>query len=183
MSVIIETSKGDIVVDVYVDECPKAATNFLKCVLRMLPLGRLCANCSCLQARHTCTQDCAVGAGCSRPAGLHAEEGMFAALTPPPLPRLPAGCASSSTTTTACSTMCSATSSRRAATPPTPARAASRCGACCTASRCACCGCGLAGPPSCLCAPIGVWVWECTALVGVPAAALLPCSWLPAVKV
>lgn len=31
MSVIIETSKGDIVVDVFVDECPKAATNFLKC--------------------------------------------------------------------------------------------------------------------------------------------------------
>lgn len=30
MSVIIETSKGDIVVDVFVDECPKAATNFLK---------------------------------------------------------------------------------------------------------------------------------------------------------
>ena len=31
MSVIIETSKGDIIVDLYVDYCPKAATNFLKC--------------------------------------------------------------------------------------------------------------------------------------------------------
>ena len=31
MSVIIETSKGDLVVDLYVDDCPKAATNFLKC--------------------------------------------------------------------------------------------------------------------------------------------------------
>lgn len=30
MSVIIETSKGDLVVDLYVDECPKAAVNFLK---------------------------------------------------------------------------------------------------------------------------------------------------------
>jgi peptidyl-prolyl cis-trans isomerase-like 4 len=30
MSVILETSKGDLVVDLYVDECPKAATNFLK---------------------------------------------------------------------------------------------------------------------------------------------------------
>ncbi|KAL6776790.1 CYN59 [Auxenochlorella protothecoides x Auxenochlorella symbiontica] len=30
MSVILETSKGDIVIDVFVDECPKAATNFLK---------------------------------------------------------------------------------------------------------------------------------------------------------
>ena len=33
MSVIIETSKGDLIVDLYVDDCPKAATNFLKCVL------------------------------------------------------------------------------------------------------------------------------------------------------
>lgn len=39
MSVIIETSKGDIVVDVYVDECPKAATNFLKCVLPVAAAG------------------------------------------------------------------------------------------------------------------------------------------------
>ena len=31
MSVIIETSKGDLVVDLFVDDCPKAATNFLKC--------------------------------------------------------------------------------------------------------------------------------------------------------
>ena len=30
MSVIIETSKGDLVVDLYVDDTPKAATNFLK---------------------------------------------------------------------------------------------------------------------------------------------------------
>ncbi|EFN52100.1 hypothetical protein CHLNCDRAFT_56335 [Chlorella variabilis] len=30
MSVIIETSKGDLVLDLYVDECPRAATNFLK---------------------------------------------------------------------------------------------------------------------------------------------------------
>jgi cyclophilin family peptidyl-prolyl cis-trans isomerase len=30
MSVIIETSKGDLIVDLYVEDCPKAATNFLK---------------------------------------------------------------------------------------------------------------------------------------------------------
>lgn len=30
MSVLLETSKGDIVIDLYVDDCPKAATNFLK---------------------------------------------------------------------------------------------------------------------------------------------------------
>lgn len=30
MSVILETSKGDIVIDLFVDECPKTCTNFLK---------------------------------------------------------------------------------------------------------------------------------------------------------
>jgi peptidyl-prolyl cis-trans isomerase-like 4 len=42
MSVLLETSKGDIVIDLYVDDCPKAATNFLKCArgprLRAAPL-------------------------------------------------------------------------------------------------------------------------------------------------
>jgi peptidyl-prolyl cis-trans isomerase-like 4 len=30
MSVILETSLGDIVLDLYVEDCPKACTNFLK---------------------------------------------------------------------------------------------------------------------------------------------------------
>ena len=30
MSVIIETSQGDLVIDLYVKTCPKACTNFLK---------------------------------------------------------------------------------------------------------------------------------------------------------
>lgn len=30
MSVLLETSKGDIVLDLYVDDCPKACLNFLK---------------------------------------------------------------------------------------------------------------------------------------------------------
>jgi hypothetical protein len=30
MSVILETSKGDIVLDLFVDECPKTVQNFLK---------------------------------------------------------------------------------------------------------------------------------------------------------
>lgn len=32
MSVILETSKGDIVLDLFVDECPKTVQNFLKYV-------------------------------------------------------------------------------------------------------------------------------------------------------
>lgn len=32
MSVILETSKGDIVVDLFVEECPRACQNFLKYV-------------------------------------------------------------------------------------------------------------------------------------------------------
>lgn len=30
MSVILETSKGEIVIDLLVDECPKTCMNFLK---------------------------------------------------------------------------------------------------------------------------------------------------------
>jgi peptidyl-prolyl cis-trans isomerase-like 4 len=30
MSVLLETSKGDIVVDLFVEDCPKTATNFIK---------------------------------------------------------------------------------------------------------------------------------------------------------
>jgi peptidyl-prolyl cis-trans isomerase-like 4 len=30
MAVLLETSKGDMVVDLLVDECPRASTNFLK---------------------------------------------------------------------------------------------------------------------------------------------------------
>jgi hypothetical protein len=30
MSVILETSKGDIVIDLYVKDCPKACENFIK---------------------------------------------------------------------------------------------------------------------------------------------------------
>jgi len=30
MSVLLETSKGDLVVDLYTDECPAACKNFLK---------------------------------------------------------------------------------------------------------------------------------------------------------
>ncbi len=30
MAVLLETSKGDMVVDLYVDDCPKTAKNFLK---------------------------------------------------------------------------------------------------------------------------------------------------------
>ena len=30
MAVLLETSKGDIVVDLLTDECPRASTNFLK---------------------------------------------------------------------------------------------------------------------------------------------------------
>lgn len=33
MSVILETSKGDIVVDLFVEECPKTCQNFLKYVV------------------------------------------------------------------------------------------------------------------------------------------------------
>lgn len=32
MAVLLETSKGDLTIDLFVDEAPKAATNFLKCV-------------------------------------------------------------------------------------------------------------------------------------------------------
>ena len=30
MSVLLETSKGDLVVDLYTDDCPLASKNFLK---------------------------------------------------------------------------------------------------------------------------------------------------------
>jgi len=30
MAVLLETSKGDIVIDLYVDDCPMACKNFLK---------------------------------------------------------------------------------------------------------------------------------------------------------
>ena len=30
MAVLLETSKGDLVIDLYTDECPVAASNFLK---------------------------------------------------------------------------------------------------------------------------------------------------------
>ena len=30
MAVLLETSKGDIVLDLYVDDCPSACKNFLK---------------------------------------------------------------------------------------------------------------------------------------------------------
>ena len=30
MAVLLETSKGDLVVDLYTDDCPKASSNFLK---------------------------------------------------------------------------------------------------------------------------------------------------------
>lgn len=34
MSVILETSKGDIVLDLFVDACPKTVQNFLKYVFK-----------------------------------------------------------------------------------------------------------------------------------------------------
>ena len=30
MAVLLETSKGDLVIDLYTDECPVASSNFLK---------------------------------------------------------------------------------------------------------------------------------------------------------
>ena len=51
MAVLLETSKGDLVVDLFTDDCPQAATNFLKlckCVV-FLPPSILCR----LQSTHS----------------------------------------------------------------------------------------------------------------------------------
>jgi cyclophilin family peptidyl-prolyl cis-trans isomerase len=44
MAVLLETSKGDLVVDLFTDDCPLASRNFLK----------LCKCASPLPALHTC---------------------------------------------------------------------------------------------------------------------------------
>lgn len=40
MSVLLETSKGDVVVDLFVEDCPLTAKNFLK--LCKYAIGRYC---------------------------------------------------------------------------------------------------------------------------------------------
>jgi cyclophilin family peptidyl-prolyl cis-trans isomerase len=70
MSVIIETSKGDLVVDVFVDDCPKAAANFLKWVQKCRAMGRgvpqLCTR-LCGAGRE---EQCAARHGCRGQAQL-----------------------------------------------------------------------------------------------------------------
>lgn len=105
MAVLLETSKGDLTIDLFVNETPKAVTNFLKCGLR----------------------------GCGAPH--HLAIGHHPPQPPTLPARSPTGSAKPSTTTTASSSTSRPTLSPRRATPPTPAAAASRCGACCMASR------------------------------------------------
>lgn len=44
MAVLLETSKGDMVLDLFVDECPTACKNFLK--LAKCAAGAVCAHAS-----------------------------------------------------------------------------------------------------------------------------------------
>lgn len=98
MAVLLETSKGDIVIDLFCDDCPLTCKNFLK----------LCK----------CARGGRPGLGSAAPVG---SEG--GGVRPPDL-ALHVCRAGSSSTTTACSIMSRATSWFNRATPPPPARAA-----------------------------------------------------------
>ena len=57
MAVLLETSKGDMVVDLLTDECPRASTNFLK-LCKYVHACCLSAACCVLLGDHVACTDC-----------------------------------------------------------------------------------------------------------------------------
>lgn len=53
MSVLLETSLGDLVIDLEVDACPELSENFLKVRIRPLPSSRPIASAATNPSKHT----------------------------------------------------------------------------------------------------------------------------------
>eukprot|EP00958_Prasinococcus_capsulatus_P001166 scaffold106_cov380-Prasinococcus_capsulatus_cf.AAC.4 len=123
MAVLLETTRGDVVIDLHTELCPITCKNFLKLCKCAPPSSRSVpvpvslslSLCVCLS----------VSVACARAARRGVTAAVRACVLGGARRRVSAGSAGSSTTTTCSSTACRRTSSCRRATRPAPARAAS----------------------------------------------------------